>query len=462
MTITRNAARTRRLTEIGWPTFCAALAYLAGFSCLSALEGRAAERPNIVILLADDAGYADFGFQNALTGQSTEFKTPNLDTLAQQGVRFSNGYVSASVCSPSRAGMLTGQYQQRFGYEFNIGNENDPNDGMPTDQVMMTERFQELGYTTGVVGKWHLGLEEAKQPQNQGVDEFFGLWRGARDYFGVENEAARKIRDVNGPRDWTLEPSFNNVPVDSGGKGRHVTDAFGDEASRFIASHANDVDPFFLYLPFTSPHSPFSEAKQQDLNEFNGTSLVGQRKTIAALKFAMDRAVGSVLDRISDPNGDGDLSDSIADNTIVVFASDNGGTPNHDNGVLDGFKGDAFEGGTRVPFLIRIPDPANPGQFLSGEYANPVSTLDLFPTFVAAAGAAMTTPTDGVDLTPFLTGAQSGTPHEFLAWRKGTRAGQSVKGIGNSLLARKGSQYVWRACRRRIWRTQRSKCAAPR
>ncbi len=427
-----------RLAKASWLITHYVLACLACSSGFLAIDCRAADKPNIVLLLADDAGYADFGFQQSLSGQSTEFKTPNLDALAQQGVRFSNGYVSASVCSPSRAGLLTGRYQQRFGYEFNIGNEDDPNDGMPTDQVMMTERFQQIGYTTGVVGKWHLGLEDAKQPQNQGVDEFFGLWQGSRGYFGVEGEAGRKIRDLNGPRDWTTEASFNDVPVDTGGKGRHVTDAFGDEASRFIASHADDAEPFFLYLPFTSPHSPFSAAKQQDLNEFNGTSLVGERKTIAALTFAMDRAVGSVLNRINDPNGDGDMSDSIADNTIVVFASDNGGTPSHDNGVLAGFKGDAFEGGTRVPFLIRMPDPENPGQFLSGEYANPVSTIDLLPTFIAAAGEEMTTPTDGVDLTPFLTGVQTGAPHEFLAWRKGDTGWAIRKGDWKLFVGEKG------------------------
>ena len=382
-------------------------------------RGHAAGGPNIVVLLADDAGYADFGFQDSLTGQTTEFKTPNLDSLAQQGIRFSNGYVSASTCSPSRAGLLTGQYQQRFGYEFNISNIDDPNDGMPTNQVMMTERFQQLGYTTGVVGKWHLGLELAKQPQNQGVDEFYGMWEGSRGYFGTETTAGKQIRDGNGVRNWTSEASFNNIPLDSAGKGRHVTDAFGDEASKFIANHAGDPDPFFLYLPFSSPHSPLTLAKQQDIDEFNGTSLSASERKIAALVFAMDRAVGNVLDRINDPNGDGDTSDSVADNTIVVFANDNGGTPSHDNGVLRGFKGESFEGGIRVPFLMRMPDPNNPGQFLIGDFDSPVTTRDLFPTFISAAGETMSTLTDGVDLTPFLTGQQTGDPHEMLAWRKG-------------------------------------------
>jgi arylsulfatase A-like enzyme len=385
-----------------------------------AASSHAADQPNIVFLFSDDAGYADFGFQDALTGQTTEFQSPNLDILAQQGVRFSNGYVAASVCSPSRAGLMTGQYPQRFGYEFNIANADNANDGMPIDQVMMPERFQELGYTTGVVGKWHLGRELAKQPQNQGADEFFGLWRGSRPYFGIESDVTRKIRDVNGPRDWVNEASFNNIPVDTGGEGRHVTDAFGDEASRFVANHAADVDPFFLYMPFTAPHGPLGTAKQQDVAEFDGTSLTGNRKNTAALVFAMDRAIGNILHRLDDPNDDGDTSDSIADNTIVVFANDNGGPSggNHINTPLRGTKGNAFEGGTRVPFLIRMPDPDNPGQFLTGDYDRAVSTLDLFPTFVAAAGESMTTHTDGVDLAPFLTGAQTGDPHEALIWRK--------------------------------------------
>lgn len=396
----------------------------------------AQSKPNIVVIYSDDAGYADFGFQNALSGQTTEFLTPNLDTLAQQGIRFSSGYVTASVCSPSRAGLLTGRYQQRFGYEHNIANANNAEDGMPTDQVMMTARFQELGYTTGVVGKWHLGREVAKQPQNRGVDEFYGLWRGSRPYFGINSDVTRKIRDENGPRDWVNEASFNNIPVDSAGKGRHVTDAFGDEASRFVANHAGDAEPFFLYMPFTAPHGPLTLAKQQDLDQFDGTSLTGERKTTAALVLAMDRAVGNILSRLDDPNGDGDTSDSVANNTIVVFANDNGGTSSHDNGVLRGNKGNAYEGGIRVPFLIRMPDPDNPGQFLTGNYDRPVSTFDLFATFMGAAGESMTTPTDGVDLTPYLTGEQTGDPHEILVWRKDSWAIRKgdwklVKGTGS-------------------------------
>ncbi len=389
-----------------------AIIFLSANFCL-------ANQPNIVVLLSDDAGYADFGFQDALTGQTTQFQTPNLDALSSQGVRFSNGYVSASTCSPSRAGLMTGRYQQRFGYEFNISNADDPTDGMPTDQVMMTERFQQLGYTTGVVGKWHLGRETVKQPQNQGVDEFYGLWEGSRDYFGIEPSAGKKIRDQNGVRNWTAEPSFNNIPLDSSGQGRHLTDAFGDEASRFISNNAGNADPFFLYVPFTSPHGPLNKAKQQDINQFVNTTLSQDDQKIAALVYAMDRAVGNILDRINDPNGDGDTSDSVADNTIVVFANDNGGTSNHNNGPLRGTKGESWEGGIRVPFLMRIPDPNNPGQFITGDFDKPVTTRDLFPTFIAAAGETMTTQTDGVNLTPYLTGELTDDPHEFLAWRKG-------------------------------------------
>jgi autotransporter-associated beta strand protein len=389
---------------------------------------QSSQRPNVVVLFSDDAGYADFGFMDQFTGKQTEFKTPNLDQLSQQGATFSDAYVSGTVCAPSRAGLLTGRYQQRFGFEYNISNRPVANDGLPTDQTTMMRRFQQMGYTTGTIGKWHQGSETAKQPQNRGVDEFFGLWGGARPYFGQDSRRNFKLRRGASPVQWTSETSDNNIPNDPE-LGRHVTDAFGDEATKFISNHAGERDPFFMYMPFTSPHGPYSEAKQQDLAKFDGTSLSGTRKNTAALVYAMDRAVGNVLDRLEDPNRDGDTSDSVADNTVVVFLNDNGGagwkngTANHDNGPLRGWKSSAWEGGIRVPMVMRGPGVD------AGHFNDPVSSLDLFPTLVAASGGEMTTPTDGVNLLPFLddqSGSESGDqlsnpdkPHDALYWRQG-------------------------------------------
>ncbi len=394
------------------------------FTLTSGTEGSAAptNAMNIVFLLSDDGGYADYGFQDALTGKTTEFKTPNLDNLAAQGLLCSQGYMASAVCSPSRAGLLTGRFAQRFGYEYNIENSDTPEDGMPVEQVMVMERMKQLGYSTGVIGKWHIGRETAKQPAAQGVDVFFGMWGGSRPYFGVQADETQKLRDVNGTHlsNWINEPSFNGTAPDPT-YGRHVTDAFGDEAARFIANHATNAAPFFLYLPFNAPHGPYTLAKAADLAVFDSTSLTGTRKNTAALVYAMDRACGHVLDRLNDPNGDGDSGDSIAHRTIVVFSNDNGGPQGdeHSNAPLRGGKSSTYEGGIRVPMIIRVPDAAHPGSFISGIYTNPVVTHDFLPTFVAAAQGTMTTPTDGVNLLPYLTGENTQPPHETLIWRLG-------------------------------------------
>jgi arylsulfatase A-like enzyme len=195
-----------------------------------------------------------------------------------------------------------------------------------------------------------------------------------------------------------------------------VTDAFGDEATKFVADHANQADPFFLYVSFTGPHSPYPQAKEQDLAEFDSTSLSGFRKNAAALTYAVDRNVGHILDRVSDPDGNGDTSDSIADNTIILFLNDNGapspidpqagGQVVHDNSPLRGFKNNGWEGAVRVPMMIRAPgvDP--------GVYDEMVSALDFLPTFVQAAGGTPDANLDGVDLMPYLEGTQTGPVHD--------------------------------------------------
>lgn len=377
---------------------------------------------NIVVLLADDAGYADFGFMNQFSGSSTEFKTPHLDALAQQSVVFSNAYVSSSVCAASRAGLLTGKNQQRFGMDYNIANSDDARDGVPITEVLLPQAMKQLGYQTGVIGKWHVGREAVKQPQSRGVDEFYGIWEGGRPYFSDATHPA-KVRRGTAAIPWESEASFNNIQADPV-KGRHFTDAIGDEASRFISQHANQANPFFLYVPFTAPHSPYGSAKAQDISQFDSTSLTGLRKNAAALTLAMDRAIGNVLRRLEDPNGDGDTSDSIAGNTIVVFSNDNGGAspiePDaqgqivHSNGPLRDYKGTAWEGGIRVPMLIRAPN-ATPR--VSNEM---VSTLDIFPTSIAAANASIPANLDGRDLLSHLDGTDSGQVHESLFWRGGT------------------------------------------
>ncbi|WP_197530439.1 sulfatase family protein [Bythopirellula polymerisocia] len=366
-----------------------------------------AAQPNIVLIFSDDAGYADFGFASNYLGRTTEFKTPNLDRLASESVFAPKGYVTSSICANSRAGMLTGIYQQRFGFHYNALATDFPNEGVPANENLIFEQMKSQGYSTGVIGKWHIGQSDvAWQPQNQGVDYFFGMWEAGSNYYNQigTNVIRRQENLVN----WGSEPSFNNIPQSS--PGRHLTDAFADEATKYIADHAADANPFFLYTALNAPHGPLSQGKASDLAQFNGTSLTGERKTVASYTYGMDRAIGLILDRLDDPNGDGNTSDSIANNTIVIFTNDNGGEVNgfYDNGPLAGFKGSASEGGIRVPVLVRAPGLA------PGIYDKPVSTLDFFPTFVNAGGGTLPSNLDGVDLLPYLNGTNTGTPHQYL------------------------------------------------
>jgi autotransporter-associated beta strand protein len=406
----------------------ACAAFVFAFSGAEALAA-----PNIVLIVSDDAGYADFGFMNQFTGQTTEFKTPNLDALAQQSVVFSNAYVTASACSPSRAGMLTGRYQQKFGMDYNIQSTSSTLVGVPPSEVMIPARLKQLGYSTGMVGKWHQGLTALQQPQNKGFDDFYGIWEGGRSYFSSDPDVhPSKVRLENGSAvPWQTESSFNGIPNDPV-LGRHLTDAFGDEASRFIATHANQASPFFLYFTFNAPHLPYTQAKQQDLDEFASTSFdYPYRKNAAALTYGMDRNIGYILDRINDPNGDGNQSDSIADNTIVVFTNDNGGnTPSdpvannqmvHDNTPLRDYKGSGFEGGIRVPMMIRMPNVAG------GVSNEPVISLDLLPTFLAAGGGTIVPNLDGENLMPLLQGTQTGAVHDALFWRGGLNYHMAVR-----------------------------------
>jgi autotransporter-associated beta strand protein len=388
-----------------------------------------AAKPNIVLIVSDDAGYADFGFMSQLTGQPTEFKTPRLDQLAQEGVLFSNAYVSGPACSPSRAGMLTGRYQQRFGVDYNYGEGSNPLNGTPGSEVMISEALKQQGYATGLIGKWHQGIDVSQRPLSQGFDRFYGMFEGGRPYFN--SATGGLVREGSTAVQWHLQPSFNNVAPDPV-LGRFLTDAFGDESSRFIAENANQANPFFLYTAFNGPHSPYTQAKQSDLDQFASTSLTGLRKNVAALTYGDDRNIGTILDRLEDPNGDGNTSDSVADNTIVIFVNDNGAPPPedpqamgqvvHSNGPLLGHKSGAFEGGVRIPMIIRAPgvDPAIVNEM--------VSTLDFFPTLVKAAGGVPSANLDGVDLMPLLSGDQVGPVHDKLVFRMGNNGWSIRKG----------------------------------
>lgn len=390
--------------------------------------------PNIVVIMADDAGYADFGFMNQFTGAQTEFKTPRLDQLAAQSIKFSNAYLPSSICSLTRAGLMTGKHPDSFGFSFN-GLENDrPFDGLPLNQKTIFERVKELGYSTALVGKWHLGQEAEHIPTARGVDHFFGMWEAGSDYYPNGTNPA-KIRRGDSEVSWWSEPSFNNVAADPA-KGRYLTDAFGDEASKYIADHAGAASPFFLYAPLNAPHSPY-QTKAQDYAQF--PNLSGTRRSIAAMTLAMDRAIGAILDRIDDPNGDGDLSDSVADNTVVLFLNDNGGAnSSYNNGPLAGYKASGWEGGIRTPMLVRG------AGLVPGVFDQPVTALDIFNTVESIANAPLST-TNGVNLLPFLKGESTGPVHEAIVYRN--RVNFAGIRVGEWKLTKPDTNSTWKLFR---------------
>jgi arylsulfatase A-like enzyme len=340
------------------------------------------QKPNILFIVGDDMGYADVGFHGG-----KEIPTPNLDALAASGVRCTSGYVSGPYCSPTRAGLMTGRYQTRFGHEFNAGAAGT---GLPTTETTIATRLKAAGYVTGLVGKWHLGAEDQFHPNSRGFDEFFGFLGGAHDYF--EDQGILR----------------NKQQVD---EKEYLTDAFGREAVSFIEKHKNQS--WFLYLAFNAVHTPM-QADDPRLKKFAHISDL-RRRTYAAMMSAMDDAIGRVQKKLAEAG--------LTQNTLVAFISDNGGptmpgtTVNASiNKPLRGSKRTTLEGGIRVPFLVSWP-----GKIKPGVYEKPVIQLDLTATALTAAGVAIQPDwkLDGVDLAPHFAGANSAAPHETLYWRFG-------------------------------------------
>ncbi|MCU0727954.1 MAG: sulfatase-like hydrolase/transferase, partial [Planctomycetes bacterium] len=355
--------------------------------------GEPAQRPpNVVLILADDLGYADLGAQGC-----RDIPTPAIDSIATAGIRFTNAYVPCPVCAPTRAGLLTGRYPQRFGFEHNPGNERNasPDFGIPAAEPILAERLKAAGYATGMVGKWHVGYRRELQPPSRGFDSFFGFLSGANDYFA-------KGRSGRSPILRGFEPVEEK---------EYLTDAFAREAVAFIDAHRGQ--PFFLYMPFNAVHAPL-EAPDEMRARFPEIA-DPKRLTHAAMLAAMDDAVGLILGALR--------RHGIEENTLVIFLSDIGGpTPQTTsrNDPLRGFKGQVYEGGVRVPFFIQWKGGLEAGKVES----RPVIALDLLPTVQAAAGVPLQggPPPDGVDLLPYIRGEKEGRPHEALFWRMGRQS----------------------------------------
>jgi arylsulfatase A-like enzyme len=353
----------------------------------------AAVKPNVLVILADDLGYADLSVQG-----SREVATPHIDSIAKNGLHCTSGYVSGPYCSPTRAGLLTGRYQQRFGHEFNpaLLSQGGAGQGLTTNEVTLADRLKAAGYATGLVGKWHLGEEDKFHPLNRGFQEFFGFLPGSHSYLQSEDMA-------RGP----IYRGRKAVAIDG-----YLTDVLAREAVAFIERHRKE--PFFLYLAFNAVHTPL-QATDPLLKKFAQIKDPA-RRTYLAMTAALDEAVGKVLDKLR--------MAGLEEQTIVLFLSDNGGpngkkfAPNSSsNTPLHGGKGDTWEGGIRVPFLVQWKGRLPAGR----RYNQPVIQLDIQPTALAAAGVEVRPEwkLDGVNLLPFLTGQKDTPPHEALYWRFG-------------------------------------------
>ena len=271
-------------------------------ACILSAGAFAAEKPNVIIILSDDAGYADFGFTDGALAP-----TPHLDRLAESGIVCTQGYVSGSTCAPSRMGLMSGRYQQRFGAECNVPTIPTPGFtkadlGLDTGERTLGQVMRGEGYRTMAIGKWHLGELPQYHPNMRGFDEFYGFLGGSRSYWDVENpnrgHAMRR----------------QDTPVDEAGAVTYLTDDLTEEAVAFIGR--NTEGPFFLYLAYNAVHGPF-DAKEADLERYEHMGDV-KRRTVAAMTHAMDVGVGRLLDTLTAHN--------LRENTLVVFLNDPGGT----------------------------------------------------------------------------------------------------------------------------------------
>jgi len=350
----------------------------------------AAEKPNIIIFLADDLGYADIGVYGC-----RDIPTPHVDAIANNGVKFTDGYANHPVCSPSRAGLISGMYQHRFGFEHNSGPENyaSPDFGMPRTIPSLAEKLKAGGYATGMVGKWHIGFQEGLRPHDRGFDFFYGFLPGARTYYPV------------GPKQNNTLFRYDNEVKD---EKEYLTDAFARESVEFIES--NKDQPWFLYVAFNAVHSPLEATEKYEARFPDITN--AKRKTYAGMLAALDDAVGRVMAKVRELG--------LEENTLVLFYSDNGGPTQETtsrNDPLRGVKGQMFEGGIRVPFAMQWKGVVPAGR----TYREMVMGFDYHTTALAAAGVEVSSdqPIDGVDLIPFVTGQAKGQPHEQLFWRAG-------------------------------------------
>lgn len=360
----------------------------AGVVCTAPAVADPPRRPNIILIVADDLGWSDVGFNGC-----REIPTPNLDAIASSGVVFTSGYASHPYCSPSRAGLLAGRYQQRFGHECNPGAAGQRSDaGLPLSERLLPELLQSGGYRTAAIGKWHLGDAEHFWPSRRGFDHWFGFSGGGMSYWGSVG--------TKGPKSGVLR----NGAVVPKSELTHLTDDFSSEAVRYVEQ--NHDAPFFLYLAYNAPHAP-DHATREHLRKTEHIEY-GGRAVYGAMVAGMDEGIGRIANALKKLK--------LYDDTLIFFYSDNGGRTEHArNFPFRGHKGMLFEGGVRVPFCCSWPRRIGRDK----RYDEAVSALDIFPTALAAAGVQPPSDLslDGVNLLPYLSGNVSESPHQTLYWR---------------------------------------------
>ncbi|MDP2336245.1 MAG: sulfatase [Bacteroidota bacterium] len=361
---------------------------MAAITGMNAVAADKNKQPNIIIILADDLGYKDVSYMGC-----KDIQTPNIDAIAKNGVWFTNGYTTCPVCAPSRAGLLTGRYQNRFGFEDNPGpyrrtKETIP--GIPLREKNLGEYFKEIGYNTAIIGKWHEENVSLRNPVTRGFDKFFGFINGASSYYINDNHKGKLLREER--------------PVEK--EDEYLTDALGREANLFIERNNDRGKPFLLYVPFNAVHGPF-QAPEEYIKKFNYIK-DAKRRVLAAMIYSLDENVGRITSKVKELG--------LEENTLIFFYSDNGGILNlSDNGTLRSGKGDIYEGGIRIPFCMQwkghLPE--------NKKIDFPVISLDILPTAIAATGNIVNKEwrLDGENLLPFISGEKQGIPHNVLYWR---------------------------------------------
>ena len=383
--------------------------------CLANIPGSAQRKsPNVVLIVSDDMGYGDIGVHG-----SRDIPTPNIDALARVGTRFTDAYASGPYCSPTRAGLLTGRYQQRFGHEFNPDRQPGMKHeiGLPLGETTIADYFKSAGYRTALFGKWHLGNSQEFHPMSRGFDEFFGFLNGDHSYLDPESSGSDPLLD-------------GRIPV---AKTDYLTDVISGRAIDFIKRQR--AKPFFLYVAYNAVHTPL-QATDKYLDRFPNIA-DPTRRTYAAMLSAMDDGIGRIMAALRDSG--------LEENTLVIFFNDNGGPTmpgttinGSSNAPLRGSKRQTWEGGIRVPFFIHWK-----GRLPEGKLdPRPVIQLDILPTALAAAGIKPRPQSnlDGVNLLPFIAGKNRGLPHDALYWR-----------LGENMAIRKGDWKLVTALEGRLY-----------